>query len=1161
VTERSDETRGRLDVAPLGRHVAARRLALARAGAAGMAARVAERRRPKLLYAATRLVPRRALGSRDEEEAAAPPMPEIDGVSDDAARWLFHGELPEDLVPFLGGTPVAPPGDPTPGASPPNPTPGGSERPRRRVPRGKVEEGPARAPVAREAAALEPAAPERAGPDPVPPPFDAPEPGEPARPRRARDGEERAVAPASPTAARSRPVRLARVPRGGPGPAEARPVAADRQAPPDAPVRDDAGDPPSADAPERGPSDETEPEDPEIAMPGAQRSTPVRLARKPATRSRAVSAEPGPSQPPAGAADASDAPVVAEASGSAPTSDTPEHRVPEERQGSDPRRPHGREGAQPGRAGLSRVSRKRVEDVVAPAGREPGAQPTARAADAPDAPVPPEDPGSRVTSDTPEQRVSEERSDPGTLHPDDLTDAPPRRTGPPRVSRKRVEDVVAPPRHEPGAPPPARPADAPAGAEASGPPVTSDAPEQRASGEGRDSGPRRATVRASAPARRAERRRLSRERTEDVVAPPATAPVRGPGAAPVPDTPLEPPVQERWPETGSARAKDTAGTAPAGESGGATSSRGAAAPQRATLRRAVRARAPEEPDSPAPSSPTARSAPEASQAKPAAEARRDAVRSEAPRRTAARVSPAAAPGLAAAEGTARSEAPRRTAAAEVSQAEPGAEAPRATPGAEARLGTPGAEAPRRTAARVSPAPAPGPEAAEGTARSEAPRRMAAPEASQAEPGAEAPRATPGAEARLGTPRPEAPRRTAARVSPAAAPGPEAAERTARPEAVRLRPAPREPRREAPGPEGPQRAGAREARDDQGSAASPASAEAGEPTAPPVSPGSASGPQDRAVSRPRPVVAEAPATPEEAGRPGHAAARRGSPSRVAPRPAPALTPAMRKAAGPETPADAPATAESGPSPATVEAPTPEAEQAAHGTHAAARPLPGSPAKTRVSAPASTPIPGPKSSERKRDRAAAAPAAIGATTRSQPRAERPVMQRAPRAVGAVGGAPATASVARDERRMVPRAGAARPRVALRSPAPRPAGPPVELAPPRHGKRLRRVAALAGGEYSDDGLAATITFPQAAAAAAAAAPAGPVLARAPVGAAPGAEATPALAPAPAPAPPAPRPEELDLDAVYEHVASRIRRELLHERERIGDLAGDLPGLEAPR
>jgi hypothetical protein len=37
--------------------------------------------------------------------------------------------------------------------------------------------------------------------------------------------------------------------------------------------------------------------------------------------------------------------------------------------------------------------------------------------------------------------------------------------------------------------------------------------------------------------------------------------------------------------------------------------------------------------------------------------------------------------------------------------------------------------------------------------------------------------------------------------------------------------------------------------------------------------------------------------------------------------------------------------------------------------------------------------------------------------------------------------------------------------------------------------------------------------------------------------------------------------MEEVYEQVASRIRRELLHDRERIGDLVGDITGAGVPR
>ena len=55
-------------------------------------------------------------------------------------------------------------------------------------------------------------------------------------------------------------------------------------------------------------------------------------------------------------------------------------------------------------------------------------------------------------------------------------------------------------------------------------------------------------------------------------------------------------------------------------------------------------------------------------------------------------------------------------------------------------------------------------------------------------------------------------------------------------------------------------------------------------------------------------------------------------------------------------------------------------------------------------------------------------------------------------------------------------------------------------------------------------------------------------------------AAPPGQASAPPPPVPAQAsqaapDLDEVYEHVVLRLRRELLADRERMGDLVGDLP------
>jgi hypothetical protein len=49
----------------------------------------------------------------------------------------------------------------------------------------------------------------------------------------------------------------------------------------------------------------------------------------------------------------------------------------------------------------------------------------------------------------------------------------------------------------------------------------------------------------------------------------------------------------------------------------------------------------------------------------------------------------------------------------------------------------------------------------------------------------------------------------------------------------------------------------------------------------------------------------------------------------------------------------------------------------------------------------------------------------------------------------------------------------------------------------------------------------------------------------------AAPAAAPTPPPQPPSAQP----IDEIYEQVVGRLRRDLLAERERMGDLLGDLP------
>jgi hypothetical protein len=106
-----------------------------------------------------------------------------------------------------------------------------------------------------------------------------------------------------------------------------------------------------------------------------------------------------------------------------------------------------------------------------------------------------------------------------------------------------------------------------------------------------------------------------------------------------------------------------------------------------------------------------------------------------------------------------------------------------------------------------------------------------------------------------------------------------------------------------------------------------------------------------------------------------------------------------------------------------------------------------------------------------------------------------------------------------------------------------------------RARRIASSTGGAYSDDGSTATVAFQGASHHPA---PAGPVLARAADGMAVPRAAAPLAAHPPDPPPAS---ASLDIEEVLEEVVSRVRRELLHDRERVGDLAGDLLGTGPPR
>ena len=117
----------------LGYEVARRRLSLWRASGGALAARLGARRRPASIAAATRLAPRRAAPAPAEQEDAPVQVP---GMTDAAARWLFLGELPDGVQPFLGGQPA---GAPPQSRSAARAARSGGVR------RGRVEEGPAAA--------------------------------------------------------------------------------------------------------------------------------------------------------------------------------------------------------------------------------------------------------------------------------------------------------------------------------------------------------------------------------------------------------------------------------------------------------------------------------------------------------------------------------------------------------------------------------------------------------------------------------------------------------------------------------------------------------------------------------------------------------------------------------------------------------------------------------------------------------------------------------------------------------------------------------------------------------------------------------------------------------------------------------------------------------
>ena len=187
----------------LGYEVTRRRLSLWRASGGALAARLGGRRMPASVAAATRLAPRRVAARAPAEDDSA--RLQVPGMNDAAARWLFLGELPEGMQPLLGGQPT--------GGAPSLPSASARRASRAAqaggVRRGRVEEGPA---VARTPAVA----------DVSPSPAD--EPSRPRAldaPRTAPSGDQPSTTPA-PVRAR----RLARAPASEPAePASSTPPA------------------------------------------------------------------------------------------------------------------------------------------------------------------------------------------------------------------------------------------------------------------------------------------------------------------------------------------------------------------------------------------------------------------------------------------------------------------------------------------------------------------------------------------------------------------------------------------------------------------------------------------------------------------------------------------------------------------------------------------------------------------------------------------------------------------------------------------------------------------------------------------------------------------------------------------------------------------------
>ena len=112
---------GRFDPAPLGRRILARSGRLARAGGARFASQAVARHRSPTLGRRPRLLPVRAIASPGLGEYAPVPAPEQPaahapvavprpgGISEEAAKWLFLGELRPNLLPMSALKPAPPP--------------------------------------------------------------------------------------------------------------------------------------------------------------------------------------------------------------------------------------------------------------------------------------------------------------------------------------------------------------------------------------------------------------------------------------------------------------------------------------------------------------------------------------------------------------------------------------------------------------------------------------------------------------------------------------------------------------------------------------------------------------------------------------------------------------------------------------------------------------------------------------------------------------------------------------------------------------------------------------------------------------------------------------------------------------------------------------------